>query len=65
MELDPEMVAKIQAKARADRAIVDRYNATWLRDQGIEPTPELLQEYCDTNVEVALREERARKRMTE
>lgn len=64
MELDPKMVVKIVDRARADRAIVDRYNANLLRAQGIEPTAERLQAMCDQNMEVALVAEAQRKRLS-
>jgi hypothetical protein len=62
VELDPEIVARIQARARADRALVDRYNAEVLRSQGIEPTPEHLQAMCGENIAAALAAEAERKR---
>ncbi len=54
MELDPEMIERIKARARFDRQIVDEYNANLLLEQGIEPTPELLQEMCTRNIPQAL-----------
>lgn len=53
MAIDPVMVAKIQAKARMDRQIVDRYNAELLASQGIEPTQARLQELCMHNIAAA------------
>lgn len=53
-DLDQAIVERLRAKARADRAIVDEYNAGVLRAQGIEPTPERLQEMCGENIAAAL-----------
>jgi len=53
-EVDPAIVERIRARARADRAIVDEYNADLLRAQGVEPTPEHLQAMCGENIAAAL-----------
>lgn len=62
MELDPEIVARIQKRAQEDRKVVDEFNARWLEEQGIEPTQENLDAVCTQNIAAAFAQRASKQR---